>query len=108
MTASLPDPAPEPGDLPVENEVGIRELRHDFRAFLDRVQRGERFVITDRGRPVARLAPHVQHESVLDRLIREGRATPASRSPADFRVPTGPISTAGTDALQEQREERFP
>jgi prevent-host-death family protein len=39
--------------------------------FVERVRAGEELVVTDRGRAVARLVP-VDHERVLDQLIREG------------------------------------
>jgi prevent-host-death family protein len=35
--------------------VGIRALKNDLSRYLRRVQAGERFVITDRGKPVAAL-----------------------------------------------------
>ena len=38
-------------------EIGAFEAKNTLSALLDRVARGEEFVITKRGRPVARLAP---------------------------------------------------
>src|SRR5215470_2445237 len=58
-------------------EVGIRELRDNLSRYLDRIQRGEEVVITDRGRAVARMLP-MSGERTIDRLIREGRVAPAS------------------------------
>ncbi|HYH49838.1 MAG TPA: type II toxin-antitoxin system prevent-host-death family antitoxin [Acidimicrobiia bacterium] len=57
-------------------EVGIRALRNQLSEFVERVRGGEELVVTDRGRPVARLVP-VGGERVLDRLIREGLVEPA-------------------------------
>ena len=37
--------------------VGVREFRENLRSYLDRIEAGDEVVITDRGRPVARLAP---------------------------------------------------
>ncbi len=37
--------------------VGVRELRQNASALLRRVAAGESIVVTDRGRPVARLSP---------------------------------------------------
>jgi prevent-host-death family protein len=59
-------------------EVGIRELRADLSKWVARVRDGDEVVVTDRGTPVARLVP-AKGERTLDRLIREGRATPARR-----------------------------
>jgi prevent-host-death family protein len=63
--------------------VGVHELRHQARALLRRVESGERFEITCRGRPVAMLgdlpAPlplspgQEAPSSVLARLRRDER-----------------------------------
>ena len=46
----------------VRSEVGIRELKNGLSGYIDRVRDGEEVIVTDRGRPVARLsaldAPH--------------------------------------------------
>jgi prevent-host-death family protein len=39
------------------NAVNIKELKARLSAFLREVQRGETFLVTDRGRVIARLAP---------------------------------------------------
>jgi prevent-host-death family protein len=39
--------------------VGVREFRANLRAYLDRVEAGEDVVVTERGRPVARIVPSV-------------------------------------------------
>jgi prevent-host-death family protein len=87
--------------------VGVRELRQNLSVWLRRVKDGESFEVTEHGRVVARLEPAREYASVLERLIAEGKATPASRSPADLRVPPGPVTDRGTKALQELREDRF-
>lgn len=56
--------------------VGIRELKNRLSEYLRRVARGERITVTDRGRPLAVLAPaeeRVAHE-VAGRMVREGLA----------------------------------
>jgi prevent-host-death family protein len=37
--------------------VGVRELRQNLSRYLERVKAGEGLVVTERGRPVARLIP---------------------------------------------------
>lgn len=37
--------------------AGIRKARQELRSLLDDVQKGREVVVTDRGRPVARLVP---------------------------------------------------
>jgi prevent-host-death family protein len=58
-------------------EVGIRELRADLSRWLKEVRGGEEIVVTDRGKAVARIVP-MNGERKIDRLIREGRVTPAA------------------------------
>ena len=58
-------------------EVGVRELRNNLSRYLDRIQKGEEVVVTDRGRAIARVLP-ITGERTIDRLIREGKVTPAA------------------------------
>ena len=88
-----------------EQHVGIRELRHDFRSFVDRVMQGERFIITDRGTPVGELVPHRSSMTVIDRMIAEGRAIPATRRIGLGFTPTGNVSTDVSDELLKMRDE---
>lgn len=63
-----------------------RELRNDSSRVLARVQAGERFVITNRGLPVAVLTPAAPPATELERLRESGRtrrATPPRRRIAD-------------------------
>jgi len=76
-------------------EVGIRELRAELSRWVTRVRNGEEIVVTDRGKPVARLVP-ADGERTLDRLIREGRVIPAPRRKGGALPPPvegiGPLS----------------
>jgi prevent-host-death family protein len=66
-------------------EVGIRELKAHLSELLGRAGAGESIVITDRGRPVARLVPF-SADSAVDRGIDEGWIEAPRRSglgPAD-------------------------
>lgn len=56
----------------MSDQVGVRELKASLSAYLRRVAAGESVVVTDHGRPVARLVPPDVPEG-LSRLIREGR-----------------------------------
>lgn len=86
--------------------VGVRELRQNLSVYLDRVKAGETLEVTDHGRPVARLGPRPPDRiSIIDRLIAEGRATPAT---VDHRtigpppvIPGRPLS----EILREMRDE---
>ena len=86
--------------------VGIRELKQHLSRYLARVREGEEIVITDRGTPVARIAPVRRAElpANLQRLVDEGRAI--DKGPPGF-LPTPVRMTPGdktsTDYVREQR-----
>jgi len=64
-------------------EVGVRDLRDHLSGWLDEVKAGRELVVTERGRPVARLVP-ASGGSAMDELIAAGIITPpeARREPA--------------------------
>lgn len=95
-----------------EKSVGVRELRQNLSVYLERVKKGEVLTVTDRGQEVAILRPMPKTNSVLDRLIAEGRATPATRDIRDVieklrkvRQPWGG-DTPLEEVLDEIREDR--
>lgn len=63
-----------------------RELRNDSSRVLARVQAGERFVITNRGRPVAVLAPPAPPSTEIERLRESGRTRAAAHLATALRV----------------------
>ena len=86
--------------------VGVRELRQNLSVYLDRVKAGESLVVTEHGHPVARLGPNPSERlSIVDRLIAEGKITPATSDhrtlPPPPRIPGRPLS----EILQEMRDE---
>ena len=89
------------------SRVGIRALRQNLSVYLRRLDRGERFEITDRGRPVALLVPLAGGQSPLARLVTQGRARMPARDLLDLPAPTGEPSTAASDALLADREDRL-
>lgn len=64
-----------------EPSASLRELRHHTSDVIARVRRGETIVITEYGKPVARLVPIDQAapENVLTSLAAEGRLRLATR-----------------------------
>ncbi len=70
-------------------QISIRELRQNASFWLRKVQEGERFEVTDRGRPVAMLVP-APRGSVIERLIASGEATPADGDLLDLGPPLSP------------------
>ena len=67
------------------SQVGIRALKQNASAVVAEVVAGETVTITDRGRPVAQLAPIPS--SPLRRLIAAGAARSARRSIAELPAP---------------------
>ena len=93
--------------------IGIRELRQHASQYIRRVRAGETVIVTDRGEPVAELRPVRRTESILDRLIAEGRATPPRGDLAEYLkkhppAPARPGEPTLTEVLLQMRdEERF-
>lgn len=88
------------------NTVGVAELRQNLSRYLERVQRGERLVVTDRNRPVAELGPPQSTGAALDRLIAEGRVTRPQRRGLPEPLELGGDAEALSRALDEVRGER--
>jgi prevent-host-death family protein len=83
-------------------EVGIRELRADLSRWIKRVGEGEELLVTDRGKPVARILP-ASGERKIDRLIAAGLVSP---TPKPWPGPSPkPVKAQGTvsDLVAEQR-----
>ena len=91
--------------------ASIAELKAQASAILRRVKAGEDVLVTDRGRPVARLTPYTGEitESRLAHLASEGViALPTTPFPLDLltRVPL-PSENSVVQALLEEREEGY-
>lgn len=82
----------------------MRELRQNASAVLRRVAAGESFVVTDRGRPVARLIPFVGSGGIAA-LVEAGQASlprlPMSQAPP--AVTTEPGQPSAAEALEALR-----
>jgi prevent-host-death family protein len=86
--------------------VGVAELRQNLSVYLRKIAAGERFVVTDRNRPVAMLGPVPNTESRLDQLIAEGKVKPPKRRgplPEPLPLEPGEDPEALTRALEEVR-----
>jgi prevent-host-death family protein len=96
-------------EKPPPARVGVRELRQNLSVYLDRVKAGETLEVTEHGQPVAQLGPRpVKPTSIIDRLIAEGRITPATfdhrKIPPPPHIPD-PSGKTLTETLLEMREE---
>ena len=87
-------------------QVGVRELRQNLSVYLARIARGETLEVTDRGQPVAILAPLPKRVSVLERLKRDGLLIPAAGDLLALKRPRMAVSRRGSKALAAQRADR--
>lgn len=86
--------------------VGVRELRQNLSVYLARVKAGETLDVTEHGRPVAQLRPRPQDAiSAIDRMIAEGRITPATIRSKDLGPPPNIPGRPLSEILQEMRDE---
>ncbi len=87
----------------VRSEVGIRDLKNGLSKYIERVRAGEEVIVTDRGRPVARLSSIDAADDRLAELVAEGivraPATRQRRLPKHRIAAPGPVS----DLVAEQR-----
>jgi antitoxin (DNA-binding transcriptional repressor) of toxin-antitoxin stability system len=82
-------------------DVGIQELQDEFRRHIAEVRSGRTITVTEDGKAIARIVP-IREEGALERLIAEGKVTPAKRRKRPAPVPIvtdGPVS----DFIDEQR-----
>jgi prevent-host-death family protein len=93
-------------------EVSVREMKNNLSKYLKRAEAGEEVIITDRGRPVARLGPAAVRETVsLDDALARLRSSPLVRpgkggKPKGTKRPIGwkPGDKLLSDLLLEDRE----
>jgi len=93
-------------------KAGVAELKAGLSRYLDRVKAGHEVVVTDRGRPVAKIVPigAAAHRGLRrERLVREGMLLPGRGRvrPSLLRPPTGSAAKgrAVLAALLEERRE---
>jgi prevent-host-death family protein len=75
--------------------AGVREARQNLSALLDEVRKGREIVITERGRPVAKLVPPDQPR---------GKVVP---NLASFRRKMPVFDPPLSETLAEEREDRL-
>ena len=87
-------------------QIGIRELRQHASRHVAAAAAGEEIVVTDRGKPVARLVSLSPMERELQRLVDTYGLIPPSAPRVDWSTRTlseGPPLTAD---IEQDREER--
>ena len=85
------------------SEVGIRELKNGLSKYIDQVRTGEEIIVTDRGRPVAKLSPLDASNDRLVELVASGVVRPPQS--LKRHQPGVRIKSKGTvsDLVAEQR-----
>lgn len=82
-------------------EVGVRELKNHLSRYLGRVRDGEDVIVTERGRPVARLSAIDRPSDRLASLIASGAVRPprhgTRRRPSERVRATLPVSELVAD-----------
>ena len=86
-------------------QLGLSELRTNLSHSITRVREGNTLVITDRGRPVARLVP-IRDSHSIEGLIAAGKLIPARGNVMDLFAHPIPEARAITpsEALKEMRD----
>ena len=84
----------------------MRDLGQNVSRVLARVKEGESLVVTEHGRPIARLVPYTTGTS-LDEMIASGEVTPPSGDLQEFLARYKPVESdiLGSKVLQEMRDE---
>ena len=83
-------------------KVGVRELKDHLSRYLAQVREGGEVVVTDRGRPIARLLAVDAPANRLADLVEQGLVRPASRP--ERRRPTRVVASGSVSELvAEQR-----
>ncbi|MGH2988159.1 MAG: type II toxin-antitoxin system Phd/YefM family antitoxin [Solirubrobacterales bacterium] len=89
--------------------AAVSEIKARLSEYLARVRGGEEVVVTDRGRPVARIVPVSDRAPNTEELERRGLIRrPSARLPRDFLDLPRPRLAKGSslvDAVVEERRE---
>ena len=89
------------------SRVGVRQLRQNLSVYLRRIHRGERFEVTERGRPVALLVPLAGAMSPLEKLVASGRVRMPEGDLRDLPAPVGEPAAETSAAVVAGREDRL-
>ncbi len=85
--------------------VGVRMLRSHLSSVLDRVDSGERFLITERRRPIALITPAPADglDEPLQEMMRQGEAEWSGGKPQGAKHPPRIAGPSVSDAVIEDR-----
>ena len=91
------------------DRVGVRELRQNLSVYVRKVKQGESFIVTERGREVARLTPTPAADADLAYLVdRLGARAPEASLLALCGDPVAEAPAARSEQIiSDLREERL-
>jgi prevent-host-death family protein len=82
-------------------DIGVRDLRDGLSRYLSFVRNGHTITVTDHGHPIARIVP-AGEPTTLERLIAEGRITPAAETRSARSKPIEAVGSV-SDLVSDQR-----
>ena len=87
------------------NAVGVRDLKNRLSYHLKRVRAGARLTVTERGRPIATLAPVEEKDDLawLHKMVAEGRAHWGGGKPKGSKNPPRNTGRLLSDIVIEDR-----
>lgn len=83
-----------------EPTVGVRELKDRLSAHLGRVKDGEEIVVTEHGRPIARLSPLGADRDRMAKLVDAGIVQPPTAT--ERRLPSPRVKLGGQGSLDDE------
>jgi prevent-host-death family protein len=85
--------------------IGLRQLKQNPSKAVARVRAGTSLVVTDRGKPVLRMIPEVEHQSTLQQMISTGEVQePVAAGMPDVLVDLAPGVSSLSDLLIAGRD----
>ena len=87
------------------NAVGVRDLKNRLSHHLKRVRAGARLTVTERGKPIAMLAPVEEKDDLawLHKMVAEGRAHWSGGKPTGSKNPPKNTGKPLSDVVIEDR-----
>ncbi len=80
--------------------MGVRDLKNRLSAHLDRVKGGEEIMVTEHGRPIARLSPVGADVDRMTALVDAGIVRRSQTSAR--RLPTKRVKLTGSESLDDE------
>lgn len=85
--------------------IGLRELNQNLSKAVARVRAGESILVTDRGRPILRIVPDIEHPGILQRLVTDGEASaPTEQCMPDLIPDLAPETDSLAELLVADRD----